>query len=209
MIVEPGVDGRFSLDLTLVAGPIVIEVVASIPTGVQLDEVITVVFAPQGLPSASRRERLLLLRFARLHAARRRLMEPLTLDEANQMLAGAVAKAKAMQINPCCVAILDPRGDLIALSRMDRALWRSVPISQGKAAASAAFDTASGDLTERWGTPVVRGLSMMENGRLIPWQGALPIRRKDGIMLGAIGVSGAKSNEDEEVAAAGLAAAGF
>ena len=51
----------------------------------------------------------------------------------------AVAKAKAMQINPCCIAILDPRGDLVALSRMDGALWRSVPISQGKAAASAAF----------------------------------------------------------------------
>lgn len=46
VIVEPGVDGRFSLDLTLVAGPTVIEVVASIATGVQLDEVVTVVFAP-------------------------------------------------------------------------------------------------------------------------------------------------------------------
>ena len=133
-------------------------------------------------------------------------MQPLTLVEANRMLAAAVAKATEMKINPCTIAILDPRGELIALNRMDNALWRSVPISQGKAAASAAFDAPSGDLTERWGTPVVRGLSMMENGRLIPWQGALPIKRADGIMLGAIGVSGAKSDEDEAVAAAGLAA---
>ena len=75
-------------------------------------------------------------------------MEPLTLDEATQMLTGAVAKSKAMQINPCTIAILDPRGDLIALSKMDGALWRSVPISQGKAAASAAISPNAGG--RRW-----------------------------------------------------------
>jgi uncharacterized protein GlcG (DUF336 family) len=132
--------------------------------------------------------------------------DPLTLDEANRMLVAGVAKAKEMGISPVTIAILDPRGDLIALNRMDNALWRSVPISQGKAAASAAFDAPSGDLTERWEQPVVRALSMMENGRLIPWQGALPIHRSDGTLVAAIGVSGARSNEDEEVAAAALAA---
>ena len=133
-------------------------------------------------------------------------MQPLTIDEANRMLAAALVKAKEMKIAPCTVAILDPRGDLIALNRMDGALWRSVPISQGKAAASAYFDAPSGDLTDRWDTPVLRGLAMMEGGRLIPWQGAVPIKRADGILIGAIGVSGARSNEDEEVAKAGLAA---
>ena len=132
-------------------------------------------------------------------------MEPLTLDEATRMLAAGTAKTKEMGIQPVTIAILDPRGDLIALHRMDGALWRSVPISQGKAAASAAFDAASGDLTDRWEGPIVRALSMMEHGRLIPWQGALPIRRADGTMIGAIGVSGAKSDEDEAVATAGIA----
>ena len=132
-------------------------------------------------------------------------MEPLTLDEATRMLAAGTAKAREMGIQPVTIAILDPRGDLIALHRMDGALWRSVPISQGKAAASAAFDTPSVDLTDRWEGPIVRALSMMEHGRLIPWQGALPIRRADGTMVGAIGVSGAKSDEDEAVAAAGMA----
>jgi hypothetical protein len=45
-IVEPGLDGRFSLDLVLDEGPTVIEVMASIATGAQLDEVLTVIFAP-------------------------------------------------------------------------------------------------------------------------------------------------------------------
>jgi uncharacterized protein GlcG (DUF336 family) len=132
-------------------------------------------------------------------------MQPLTLDEATRMLAAARAKAEEMRLR-VTIAVLDPRGDLIALHRLDGALWRTVPISQGKAAASAAWDVPSGELKERWHQPVVRALSMMEHGRLIPWQGALPIRRPDGTMIGAIGVSGASSADDEAIAAAGLAA---
>ena len=130
-------------------------------------------------------------------------MEPLTLDEAARILSKARAKAEEMGIR-VTMAVLDPRGDLVALHRMDGALWRSVPISQGKAAASAAWDTPSGELAERWDQPVVRAFAMMENGRLIPGQGALPIRRPDGTMVGAIGVSGARPAQDEAVAQAGL-----
>ena len=130
-------------------------------------------------------------------------MEPLTLDEVARMLSKARAEAEEMGIR-VTMAVLDPRGDLIALHRMDGALWRSVPISQGKAAASAAWDTPSGELAERWDQPVVRAFAMMENGRLIPGQGALPIRRPDGTMVGAIGVSGARPAQDEAVAQAGL-----
>jgi glc operon protein GlcG len=132
-------------------------------------------------------------------------MQPLTLDEAMRMLAAARAKAEELRLK-VTIAVLDPRGDLIALHRLDGALWRTVPISQGKAAASAAWDVPSGELKDRWHQPVVRALSMMEHGRLIPWQGALPIRRPDGTMIGAIGVSGASAADDEVIAAAGLAA---
>ena len=132
-------------------------------------------------------------------------MTPLTLDESLRMLEAARAKAAEIGVR-VAIAVLDPRGDLVALHRMDGALWRTVPISQGKAAASAAWDVPSGDLADRWDQPVVRALSMMEQGRIIPWQGALPVRRPDGAMIGAIGVSGARPAQDEEVAAAGLAA---
>ena len=115
------------------------------------------------------------------------------------MISAGVRKAEELGIK-VCISILDPRGDVVAIARMDQALWRTVPISQGKAAASAAWDMPSGDLKDRWDQPVVRALSMMENGRLIPWQGALPIRRIDGSLIGAIGVSGAKPLEDEMVA---------
>ena len=132
-------------------------------------------------------------------------MKPLALNEAARMIEAARAKAAELGVR-VTIAVLDPRVDLVALQRMDGALWRSVPISQGKAAASAAWDTPSGDLADRWDQPVVRALAMMEQGRLIPWQGALPVRRPDGAMIGSIGVSGARPAEDEAVAAAGLAA---
>ena len=132
-------------------------------------------------------------------------MGPLTLDEALRILAAARAKAEQKSVK-VAISVLDARGDVIALHRMDGALWRSVPISQGKAAASAAWNTPSVELQERWNQPVIQSLSMMENGRLIPWQGALPIRRPDGSMVGAVGVSGARASDDEEVAAAGLEA---
>ncbi|MEE8519262.1 MAG: heme-binding protein, partial [Dehalococcoidia bacterium] len=60
------------------------------------------------------------------------------------------------------------------------------------------------ELQERYNTPVMNALTLSENGRLVPWQGALPIKRADGSVVGAIGVSGARSDEDEAVAQAGI-----
>jgi uncharacterized protein GlcG (DUF336 family) len=97
-------------------------------------------------------------------------MEPLALDEATRILVAARAKATELGLK-VSIAVLDPRGDLIALHRLDGALWRTVPIAQGKAAASAAWDKPSGELKDCWHQPVVRALSMMERGRLIPWPG--------------------------------------
>ena len=65
-------------------------------------------------------------------------MDPLTLDEAIRMLTAARAKAEELGLR-VSIAVLDPRGDLIALHRLDGALWRTGPIAQGKAAASAAW----------------------------------------------------------------------
>ena len=69
-------------------------------------------------------------------------MEPLTLDEAVRMASAARAEADKLNIK-VAISILDPRGDVIVVHRMDGALWRSVPISEGKAAASAAWNTPS------------------------------------------------------------------
>jgi glc operon protein GlcG len=127
----------------------------------------------------------------------------LTLEEANRVIAGAVAKAKDLKIR-ISVAVCDAGGRLMAFQRMDNAIWASVYGSQGKAIASAAFGRASGLLTERADHPTPRGIAAAEGGHMIMGQGAVPILR-DGVVLGACGVGGGTAQEDEDCAKAGAA----
>ncbi len=128
----------------------------------------------------------------------------ITLAEAEQILQASKAKAGQMGVI-VAIAVVDPRGDLVAMIRMDGALWRTAPVARGKAFASAAYGVPSADLMARADTPVMRSLMMMEQGAIIPQQGALPIMRGDAV-VGAVGVSGAAAHEDEEIARAGLTA---
>jgi glc operon protein GlcG len=127
----------------------------------------------------------------------------LTLAEANQVIQGAVEKARAMNIR-ISVAVCDAGGRLMAFNRMDGAIWGSVYGSQGKAIASVAFGRASGELAERAGTPIIQGIMTAEGGHMIPSQGAVPIVR-DGVAEGACGVGGGTAQQDEDCARAGVA----
>ena len=84
----------------------------------------------------------------RRYRTRAEVLRQSPLDGAVRLLGAARKSAEDMGVK-VTIAVLDPRGDLIALHRIDEALWRSVPISHGKAAASAACDAPSGDLRER------------------------------------------------------------
>jgi glc operon protein GlcG len=126
----------------------------------------------------------------------------LTLDEANRILNGALAKAQQLNIK-VSAAVCDAGGRLVAFQRMDNAIWASVYGSQGKAVASAAFGRASGELTARADHPTPRGIAAAEGGHMIMGQGAVPIIR-NGIVIGACGVGGGTSQEDEDCARAGI-----
>ena len=128
----------------------------------------------------------------------------LTLDEANRIAQGAIAKAKALNIR-ISVAVCDTGGRLLAFQRMDNAIWASAYGSQGKAIASAAFGRASGELTERANHPTPAGIAAASGGHMIMGQGAVPILRNGGID-GACGVGGGTAQEDEDCARAGVAA---
>ena len=127
----------------------------------------------------------------------------LTLDEANRVIQGAIAKAKEIKIT-ISVAVCDAGGRLLAFQRMDNAIWASAYGSQGKAVASAAFGRASGLLTERADHPTMRGIAAAEGGHMIMGQGGMPIVR-DGVTVGACGVGGGTAQEDEDCAKAGAA----
>ncbi|RPH77528.1 MAG: heme-binding protein, partial [Candidatus Rokuibacteriota bacterium] len=82
----------------------------------------------------------------------------LTLVEANQVVQGAIDKAREMNIR-ISVAVCDAGGRLMAFNRMDNAIWASVYGCQGKAIASVAFGRASGELAERAGSPIIQGIA--------------------------------------------------
>jgi len=126
----------------------------------------------------------------------------LTLAEANQIVQGAVAKAREMNIR-ISVAVCDAGGRLMAFNRMDNAIWASVYGCQGKAIASVAFGRASGELAERAGSPIVQGIAAAEGGHMIASQGAVPIVR-NGVVVGACGVGGGTAQQDEDCARAGV-----
>ena len=126
----------------------------------------------------------------------------LTLEEANRIAKSAVAKAEQLKIK-ISVAVCDAGGRLVAFQRMDNAIWAGVYGSQGKAVASAAFGRPSGEMTARADQPTPRGIAAAEGGHMIMGQGAVPILR-NGAVIGACGVGGGTSQEDEDCARAGV-----
>ena len=127
----------------------------------------------------------------------------ITLDEANRMLEGAIAKANESNIK-INVSVCDAGGRLVAFNRMDGAIWGGAYGAQGKAVASAAFGRASGELQERAETPIIKGILTAEGSHGIPSQGGAPIIR-NGAVDGAVGVGGGTSQQDEDCAKAGIA----
>ncbi len=129
----------------------------------------------------------------------------ITLAQAEKALQAAKAKAQQMNVK-ISIAVVDPRGDPVAALRMDGANYLTYDNARGKAFAAAIFGRPSGELTARADNPVFRSVLIREAGRIIPGQGAVPIKRGDQV-IGAIGASGGTSQEDEDASAAGAAAA--
>jgi glc operon protein GlcG len=124
-----------------------------------------------------------------------------SLAEAKRALAATEEAAIEMGVGLSC-AVVDSRGTLVAMTRMDSARYFTANVAVGKARASAAFGAPSGGLT-RIGS---LGLDkVMDGGEMLFLQGAVPIV-KDGQPAGALGCSGAAAQQDEDAATAGVAA---
>jgi uncharacterized protein GlcG (DUF336 family) len=122
----------------------------------------------------------------------------------NRIMAAAIAQAEELNIK-VSVAVVDAGGRLLGLQRMDGAIWASAYGCQGKAVASAAFGQPSGAMQARAEAPTPSGIRQRSGSEMIFGQGAVPII-SDGEVVGACGVGGGTSEEDEQCAAAGAAA---
>ena len=126
------------------------------------------------------------------------------LNEARQVIAAAEQKAKEIG-QPMNIAIADAGGNLVAHVRMDSAWIGSIDISIKKAYTSRAFDISTKDLAEHSQSGgQFFGIHASNNGRIIIFAGGIPLRR-NGQVVGAIGVSGGSGEQDHAVAEAGAA----
>lgn len=138
-------------------------------------------------------------------------MTILTLDKANQIIAAALAHAKASGYAPMGVAVVDSAGQLKAYAREEGATALRFDIALGKAAASIGMSCNSRSLAERTKTvPVFLGsIASVSSLPFIPQTGAVLIKDAQGNIVGAAGASGGTGDEDEAICMAGVLAAGL
>lgn len=128
-----------------------------------------------------------------------------TLNDARRVI--AAAEKKALEIGqPMNIAVADVGGNLLAHVRMDGAWIGSIDISIKKAYTARAFDISTKDLaTHSQSNGQFFGIHASNDGRVMVFAGGIPLK-KDGNVVGAIGVSGGAGEQDHLVAEAGVAA---
>jgi uncharacterized protein GlcG (DUF336 family) len=129
----------------------------------------------------------------------------ITLKDARRVIAAAEEKANDIG-QPMNIAVVDAGGNLVAHVRMDNAWMGSVDISINKAWTSRAFDISTKDLSG-FAQPGgdFFGIHNTNKGRVIIFAGGIPLKR-DGKVVGGIGVSGGSGEQDHSVAEAGAEA---
>jgi glc operon protein GlcG len=123
----------------------------------------------------------------------------LTLEDCKKMGAACEAEARKNNWN-VAIAILDDGGHLLWVERMDGATPANVEIAIGKGRTAAVTRRSS----KTWEDRIAGGRLSMLGMPVLPVQGGIPVVH-DGVCVGAIGISGVQSHEDEQIANAGAA----
>ena len=126
-------------------------------------------------------------------------MDALTLAQANELTRAAMEKAAADYSRPICVAVCDAAGFLIAFQRMEGAPLRSIAISEGKAYSAARMQASTDALLQRLERENIQ-LSYFCDGKLTALPGGNVLKNANGVIVGAAGISGLTSAEDQEIA---------
>ena len=122
--------------------------------------------------------------------------------QAMAALAAAQQTAEDLGVSLSC-AVVDSRGDMIAMARMDGARFYTTDVARGKARMSALFGQPSADMADFANSPAFQGFNETMPGPLYAFQGALPIM-SNGELIGAMGCSGAASQVDEDAVRSAL-----
>lgn len=138
-------------------------------------------------------------------------MASLTASQARALIDGALAAARASGFKAMGVVVVDAAAQVVASAREDGASALRLDIALGKAAAAVGMGVNSRTLTERAKQlPAFFGaVAAASQQKFIPQTGALLVTDASGAVIGAAGASGGTGDEDEQIIAAGIAAAGL
>ncbi len=138
-------------------------------------------------------------------------MTTLTLDQASTNIDTALGHARRAGFKPLCIVVLDPGGHMLALKREERASFSRPQIATAKAAGCLGMGFGGREIARRaQAAPAFYDAlaSILPQG-FVPVPGGVLIRDAAGSLLGAAGVTGESSDNDEACAVAGIHAAGL
>ena len=135
----------------------------------------------------------------------------ITIDQARTIVAQALATGSTAGMDPLAVTVIDAGGHLVAFERQDGASFGRFEIGHGKAYGALALGRGSramGAAAEAR-PHFVNGANGALGGALVPVAGGVLVADAEGMVVGAVGVSGDNSDNDELAAVAGIEAAGL
>jgi glc operon protein GlcG len=126
-------------------------------------------------------------------------------EQSRRFIDAAIEKANELKVK-VSIAVVDAHGDLIILQRMPGAVSLSPKLAMGKASAAAIFMRPTAEFEPRiqQNPTFWSGVSTMTSGSLLFGRGGVPMKRGEET-VGAVGVSGATSEQDEMIAQAAIA----
>jgi uncharacterized protein GlcG (DUF336 family) len=135
----------------------------------------------------------------------------ISLEQANNIISAAFSKGAELGLKPLSIAVLDTGGHLIAFQRQDGASTLRPEIARAKASGALALGVSSrkiGEMAAERPT-FVASLGPISVHGIVPAAGGVIIVGTDGHPIGAVGITGDTSDNDEACALAGLAAVGL
>ncbi len=135
----------------------------------------------------------------------------LSLSQARQVIAGALAEGRRLELQPLTIAVLDAGGHLVSADREDGAGVLRLEIAIGKANAALSIGVSSATVgTRTQGREAfVTGVTAASQGRFVPVPGGVLLLNREREIIGAVGISGDAPGQDEACALAGIQAAGL
>ncbi|WP_421837027.1 GlcG/HbpS family heme-binding protein [Novosphingobium sp.] len=138
-------------------------------------------------------------------------MTRISLEQAQAVITGALKEARVLGLKPISVAVLDAGGHMIAFAREDGSSNLRPQIATAKASGALALGVSSrtiGEMAIERPTFINAAAGLNPAG-IVPAAGGVLVKDADGAVIGAVGVTGDTSDNDELAALAGIRAAGL